>query len=90
MEVANRFAFNKYYEKAIQIYEKAFVSAPKPRYTDMLACISYLYRSIGKYDKAIETYQKELLLLKEEWNITKGELVDEIKQNIQSLKNMNE
>lgn len=86
MEVANRYAFNRYYEKAIEIYEKAFVAAPKPRYTDMLASISYLYRSIGKYDKAIETNQRELLLLKEEWNITKGELIDEIKENIESLK----
>ena len=88
MEVANRYAFNKKYEEAIQIYERAFVVAPKPRYTDMLASISYLYRSTGKYDKAIETYQRELVLLKEEWDITKGELVDEIKQNIEDLKMM--
>ena len=89
MEVANRFAFNRYYEEAIQIYERTFEISPKPRYTDMLACISYLYRSIGKYDKAIETNQRELTLLKEEWNIAKGELVDEIKQNIETLKSLN-
>lgn len=86
MEIANRYAFNKNYEDAIQIYERTFEVAPKPRYTDMLACISYLYRSIGKYDKAIDTYQRELVLLKEEWNITKGELIDEIKNNIEKLK----
>ena len=86
MEVANRYAFNRYYEEAIQIYERVFEVAPKPRYTDMLASISYLYRSIGQYDKAIETYQRELLLLKDEWNITKGDLVDEIKENIEYLK----
>ena len=86
MEIANRYAFNRSYEEAIQIYERTFEVAPKPRYTDMLACIAYLYRSIGQYDKAIEAYQRELTLLKEEWNMTKGELVDEIKRNIEELK----
>ena len=86
MEVANRYSFNRYYEEAIQIYEKTFEVSPKPRYTDMHACIAYLYRSIGQYDKAIETYHRELILLKEEWNITKGELVDEIKRNIEEIK----
>ena len=86
MEVANRYAFNRYYEEAIQIYERTFEVAPKPRYTDMLACITYLYRSTNQYDKAIDTCHRELTLLKEEWNITKGELVDEIKQNIEELK----
>lgn len=86
MEIANRYAFNKYEQEAIQIYERTFEVSPKPRYTDMLACIGYLYRSIGQYDKAIETNQRELLLLKEEWNMTKGELVDEIKRNIENLR----
>lgn len=87
MEVANRYAFNRKYDEAIDIYERTFEKAQKPRYTDMLACIAYLYRSIGNSQKAIETYQRELLLLKEEWNTTKGELVEEIKQNIEQLKN---
>ncbi|MGN1343150.1 MAG: hypothetical protein ACI4U3_01125, partial [Traorella sp.] len=85
--VANRYAFNRKYDEAIDIYERTFEKAQKPRYTDMLACIAYLYRSIGNSQKAIETYQRELLLLKEEWNTTKGELVEEIKQNIEQLKN---
>ena len=87
MSIANRYAFNRNYEEAILIYEKTFEIAPKPRYIDMLACIAYLYRSIGNDKKAIETYHRELTLLKEEWNITKGELVEEIKQNMEELKN---
>ena len=82
IEVANRYAYNHKYEDAILIYKKAFEVAPKPRYTDMLASIRYLYKSLGKYAEAIETSNRELQLLKDEWNITKGELVEEIKREI--------
>ena len=83
--VADRYAFNQEYENAIEMYERSFEIAPKPRYTDILACIAYLYRILGNKQKAIESYQRELQLLKEEWSITKGELVDEIKRNIEEL-----
>lgn len=83
--VADRYAYNQAYEEAISIYEKTFEIAPKPRYTDMLACIAYLHRILGNNDKAIQTYKRELQLLKEEWNITKGELINEIKQSIAEL-----
>lgn len=85
MEVANRYAFHREYEEAIAIYERAFEVAPKPRYTDMLACISFMHRNLGNKEKALESFKRELVLLKEEWNITKGQLVDEIKANIKEL-----
>lgn len=85
MEVANRLAFNGEYQDAITTYEKAHSCAPKPRYTDMLACVAWLNRSIGNKQAAIEAYKKELALLKEEWNITKGEQVDTLKNNIELL-----
>lgn len=85
MSVADRYAYNQEYEEAIAIYEKTFEIAPKPRYTDMLACIAYLHRILGNNDRAIQTYKRELQLLKDEWNITKGELINEIKQNIEEL-----
>ena len=85
MEVANRFAFNCEDEIAIRIYEMAYENSPKPRYTDMLACIACLNRKIGKKEAAIDAYKRELVLLKDEWNITKGEVVDSLKANIKSL-----
>lgn len=85
MEVANRYAFHRKYEEAITIYERTFEVAPKPRYTDMLACIAFLHRSLGNKEKAIEAYTRELVLLREEWDITKGEFVDEIKAHIKEL-----
>lgn len=88
MEAANRFAFHKKYEEAIVIYERTFEAAPKPRYTDMLACISFLHRSLGNKEQAIEACKRELVLLKEEWNITKGELVNEIKTRIKELERL--
>ncbi|MBQ8279301.1 MAG: helix-turn-helix domain-containing protein [Roseburia sp.] len=87
MEAANRLAFNGEYQDAINAYEKAFEVAPKPRYTDMLACIAWLNRCIGNKKAATEAYKRELLLLKEEWGITKGEQVDTLKLNIELLEN---
>ena len=85
MEVANRFAFNCEDEIAIRIYEMAHEKSQKPRYTDMLACIACLNRKIGKKEAAIDAYKRELALLKDEWNITKGEIVDSLKANIKEL-----
>lgn len=82
MEVANRLAFNGEYQDAIDAYEKAFEAAPKPRYTDMLASVAYLNKCLGNEEATKEAYKRELTLLKDEWNITKGELVDSLKRNI--------
>lgn len=85
MEAANRLAFNGEYQDAIDAYEKAFEAAPKPRYTDMLACVAWLNRSMGNKKAAVAAYKRELTLLKDEWNITKGEMVDSLKKNIELL-----
>ena len=82
MEIANRFASNCQYEVAIEIYELCHDIAPKPRYTDMLDAIVKLYEILGENEKVIQTYQRELNLLKEEWNITKGKQVKEIQDRI--------
>ena len=86
MEVANRYAFNHDYQQAINLYELAYQNAPKPRYTDMLASIRILYETISNYDKAINTCQRKLSLLKSEWNLTKVELVNELNQHIRYYK----
>lgn len=85
MEVANRLAFNHDYDLAISAYEMAHSNAPKPRYSDMLASIAWIHRLQGNYVAAVDAYQRELQLLKEEWNTTKGEQIDFIKQSIKDL-----
>lgn len=85
MEAANRLAFNQKYDGAIGAYEKAFEKCPKPRFTDMLASIAWLNRLKGDKQAAIHAYKRELQLLKDEWNITKGEQVETIKDHIIQL-----
>ena len=48
----------------------------------MLDAIVKLYEILGENEKVIQTYQRELNLLKEEWNITKGKQVEEIQDRI--------
>ncbi len=86
MEVADRYAYNSAYEEAIEIYETCFKIAPKPRYTDMFECIAYLHRYLGNEAAAIDAYERQLKLLKEEWGVTKGEVVKQIQENIELCK----
>lgn len=90
METANRYAYNRQAEKAILTYELAFEAAPKPRVTDMLACIRILYMSLGKYKEASEACKRELELLKGEWQISKGELVEELNKKINLLHSLSQ
>lgn len=69
------------------IADGRFEEAPRPRYTDMLACVAWLNRCIGNKKAAIDAYKRELALLKDEWNITKGEQVDTLKRTIELLEN---
>lgn len=85
MEIANRFSFNSEYDLAIKAYERAFEIAPKPRYTDMLAAIAWINRVRGNNDEAVKAYKREIELLKDEWGITKGELIDSLKDSISTL-----
>lgn len=82
MDAANRLAFNTEYKLAIKAYEKAFEVAPKPRFTDMLQSIAMLAEQMGDKTLLKETCKRELVLLAEEWNITKGEQVDLLKETI--------
>lgn len=74
------------YDKAIIYYRQAFNTQPLPRYTDSLSSIAHIYEICEKTDTAIKTYEEMLLLLKDEWHITSGELVDSIKKAMTALK----
>ena len=83
--IANRLAKNHEYKKAIIKYLKAHDLAPKPRYTDMLASCAYISLLMDDKKKAKEFFVKELELLKDEWHMTKGQLVQELKDKIAML-----
>ena len=83
---ADRLAKRCAYPEAIALYEKALELAPRPRFTDPFNAIAQLYEIQGQYEKAIEFYQKEIELVREDWNETQGEAIDEPLRNIARLK----
>ena len=58
------------YEKAIEYYELSWNSDQRPRYTDALHGIATIYEILGNKEKAIETYDRMILCIKEEWGYT--------------------
>jgi transcriptional regulator with XRE-family HTH domain len=81
-DAADRLAYNMEYKLAISAYEKAHEVAPKPRYVDMLQSIRMLAGILGDHKKVVETCKRELTLLEEEWNMTKGQQVDHLNELI--------
>lgn len=83
---ADRMAKRCAYPEAIALYEKALALSPRPRFTDPVNAIAQLYEIQGQYEKAIEFYQKEIEIVREDWNETQGEAIDEPLRNIARLK----
>ena len=83
---ADRLAKRCAYPEAIALYEKALALSPQPRFTDPVNAIAQLYEIQGQYEKAVEFYQKEIEIVREDWNETQGEAIDEPLRNIARLK----
>ena len=73
------------YEEAIEYYEKCYELDEKPRYYDPLHGIALIYEIQGKYENAVNTYDRILENLKEEWNFSEGEPVNVILKEKQRL-----
>ena len=61
------------YENAIVYYERSWRSEKPPRYTDALHGIAIIYEILGNKEKAIETYDRMIRCIKEEWNYSDGD-----------------
>ncbi len=83
---ADRMARRCAYAEAVTLYEKALELSPRPRFTDPVNAIAQLYEIQGQCEKAIEFYQKEIEIVREDWNETQGEAIDEPLRNIARLK----
>lgn len=83
---ADRLAKRCAYPEAIALYEKALALSPRPRFTDPVNAIAQLYEIQGQYEKAVEFYQKEIEIVRQDWNETQGEAIDEPLRNIARLK----
>ena len=68
-ETAQYYAKRCKYEQAIKYYELSWATDEnkKPRYTDALHAISIIYQILGDYKKALQTYDKIIKCLIEEW-----------------------
>ena len=83
---ADRLAKRCAYPEAVALYEKALALSPRPRFTDPVNAIAQLYEIQGQYEKAVEFYQKEIEIVRQDWNETQGEAIDEPLRNIARLK----
>ena len=66
-EKAQYHAIKCEYDKAIVYYERSWESEQKPRYTDALQGIATIHRILGQPEKALETYDRLIACLKDEW-----------------------
>ena len=76
------------YEKAIDYMKLTREQQVKPRFVDTSEALAQLYEIVGDYDNAIKTLEEELVILKEDWDIGKGEEVDFVKRNIARLRKL--
>lgn len=61
------------YQKAIDYYELSWNNDQRPRYTDALHGIATIYKILGNKPKAIETYDRMITCIKEEWGYADGD-----------------
>ncbi len=70
-EVAQYYAEKCDYRKAVEYYERSFEAEKRrPRFTDELMAIADIYEITGEYEKAAETYDRMIALLRDEWGLT--------------------
>ncbi len=70
-EAAQYYAEKCCYKKAIDYYERSFAAETRrPRFQDELQGIADIYRIMGDFRKAAETYDRIVDLLKNEWGLT--------------------
>ncbi len=86
-EAAQYYAKKCDYRKAIELYECSFErSERRPRFQDELQGIADIYRILGEKQKAAETYDRIIGLLKNEWGMTEEtELKDVERQKARLL-----
>ncbi len=81
-EVAQYYARKGQYDKAIEYYNASYDSEAgcKPRFTDALQGIAVIYEICGEYRKAVETYDRILDNLKNEWGMSEETMVKDALQ----------
>ena len=84
--LANTYSYHQEYDEALALWQKALDAMPKPRYTDPYEAMAQICIRRGQPDRAAEYYEKELQLLREDWDIKFGAEVDALKEKIANLR----
>ena len=75
------------YEQAKACYRKSMeVQTQRPRYTDGTTSIAHICEIQGDWDGAIAAHEEELAILRDEWDTTSGEQVDQHHREIARLR----
>lgn len=74
-EIAQYYARKCDYSKAIEYFEKSWTleEDKKPRYTDALCSIAIIYQILGDKQSAVNTYDRILKCLRDEWGFSKDD-----------------
>lgn len=75
-------------KEAIGDYIKSMELQEKPRIVDPLVALAQVYEMKGEISKAVEAQEEKIRILKEEHEISNGELIDEALREIKRLKIM--
>lgn len=88
-ELANHYAEQCDYEKAIEYYEKSFALDMKngnhPVFTDALEAMAIIRKIQGQYEESVKCYDRMLKQLEDEFGFTEGEPVREVLEEKQRL-----
>lgn len=83
--VANTFSHHEKYEEAIEYWQMTFDCMEAPRYTDPFESMALCCIRMGDNKRAAGYYQKQLDLLRTDWNAKYGAEVDRLKDKIRNL-----
>lgn len=86
--MADAMAYACRYDEAIAYYRKAFELQPSPKFTDAQITAAHIYELQGNYDAAIASCYEQLEVMKTEWEITEGCEVDQVRKEIERLRNL--
>lgn len=75
-------------EEALKDYEMCFVMQEPPRITDGLYSLAQLHERMGDYKAAIEDRKRIIQCLREDYQVTGGESIDESIREIERLKSL--
>lgn len=80
-----RFVNIERYKEALEDYKKSIELQPKPRIVDPLLAMAQVYEILCEYDNAIEAHKEKISIIKNEYGIFTGELIDESTREIERL-----